>query len=477
VGDSTIYFASDRDGLMAVLRVSLGSGQVVRVVEGAGGLFDPEVSPDGRVMAAFALTDAGVQLVTFPVPTTTPSVGEVRGAVTTSVPAPLAVPSVRYSPLRTLVPRYWIPSTASSTRSDPLVGFFTTGRDVVGRHEIGVQGLWDTQTGEFSGDAGWRYAGFGVPTIDVALSQSWSAFVVSDSARRPVGELARRNRVLSLSATWQRARIRTGAFVSAGLELEARDFRTEPATLMAGLDPILRRTLQYPAGVVVVGWNDLRRAPIALGVEDGVSASLALRQRWRTDDADGTRAHSALADVRLFKSLPLPGHARHVVAVRGVAGWADRTSSRPFTTGGVSGSSLEVLPGFRIGDGQRSFGVRGFAPGSQEGVLAWGSSVEYRAPLSLIGRGAWPLPFYWQRSAVTLFGDAASAWCPAGAPSAGCLRGGTPQRTLASVGGELLFDVAVDYDTPTRFRVGAARPVLGEGTRAVAWYVALGVQF
>ncbi len=476
VNDRAVYFASDRDGAMAVHRVTLASGAVERVAEGGGGLFDPEISPDGQQLAAFVLTADGEQLITFPVPTTTTPAGAPRGAVAADPLAAVPTTASRYSPVRTLVPRYWIPSSASSTRGDPLMGFFTTGRDVVDRHAYGVQGLWDIETGEFTGDIGWRYAGFGVPTLDFSASQTLDAFALADSAGRVVGELARRNRTVAFSGTWQRPRVRTGAFLSAGMEMEWRDFASDPAPLLAQLDPLLRGTLVYPAGVVAVGWNNLMRSALALSTEDGVSASLVLRRRWRTDDPDATTAHSALADVRLFRSLPLPGHARHVLAVRGVSGYGDRTLSRPFSVGGVSGTTLEVLPGFRIGDAQRSFGVRGFPAGAQEGVRAWGSSVEYRAPLPRVGRSPWPLPLFWQRSALTVFGDAASAWCPAGAPSAGCPNGGTPQRTLASVGAELLLDVAVDYDTPTRFRGGVAVPVQGGARRAMG-YFSLGVAF
>jgi hypothetical protein len=315
-----------------------------------------------------------------------------------------------------------------------------------------------------------------VPTLDAAASQTWDAFPLVDSAGRRVGEIARRNRLVSLGSTWQRPRVRTGAFVVTAMELEWRDFRTDPAPLLAQLDPLVSRTLLYPAAVLGLGWNNLMRAPLAISTEDGVFVSLTGRHRWRSDDRAATASNSLLGDLRLFRSLPLPGHARHVLALRAVGGWAERTVARPFSIGGVSGSSVEVLPGFRLGDNQRAFAVRGFAPGTAQGVQAWAASAEYRAPLPLVGQGIWPLPAYWQRSSVTLFGDAASAWCPAGAPSAGCPSGGTPRTRLASVGAELALDVSVDYDVPTRFRVGAALPVEGAVSR-LRGYVSVGIQF
>jgi hypothetical protein len=475
-GDSTVVFASDRDGRMAVYAVSLRTDSVLHLVDGGAGVFDPEVSADGRALAALVLQEDGYHLLTMPMPT--------AGRAPTRSAAPREAtpvltdggPSRRYSPWRSVLPRYWIPSTLQGTRGDQLVGFLTTGRDVVGRHAVGAQGLWDPRRGEFTGDASWRYSGFGVPALDVSAAQSWDAFGVRDSAGVALGEVARRNRIVSVGSTWQRPRVRTGAFVVTALELEWRDFRTDPAPLLARLDPLVSQTLQYPGAVLGVGWNNLMRAPLAISTEDGVFVAVTGRHRWRSDDRAATAANSVLADVRLFHSLPLPGHARHVLALRAVGGWGDRTLARPFSAGGVSGSSVEVLPGFRLGDAQRAFAVRGFAPGVQQGVRAWATSAEYRAPLPLVGRGAWPLPAYWQRSSVTLFGDAASAWCPPGVPSAGCPTGGTPQTTLASVGAELALDVSVDYDTPTRFRLGGAMPVEG-AARRLRGYLSVGIQF
>jgi hypothetical protein len=44
----------------------------------------------------------------------------------------------------------------------------------------------------------------------------------------------------------------------------------------------------------------------------------------------------------------------------------------------------------------------------------------------------------------------------------------------------LLFDAAIDYDTPTRFRLGVAAPVHGRaavGAKSVTAYFSLGLPF
>src|SRR5690606_28297744 len=111
------------------------------------------------------------------------------------------------------------------------------------------------------------------------------------------------------------------------------------------------------------------------------------------------------------KSLPLPGFARHVIAVRGAYGHGDHRTTTAFVAGGNSGSSIEVLPGLSFGDSRRDFFVRGFDPGAQIGVRAAAASAEYRAPLGLIGRGVKLLPTYAQKASLIAFADGAMAWC------------------------------------------------------------------
>jgi hypothetical protein len=488
VDDRAIYFTSDRSGRSAVYRVRMGGavpGNVEQVARDPLGVYDAEVSPDGNRLAAFRLTPDGPRLVILPS----------SGAPIDAAPLTATFPPGKrdtivratgavhgYSPLRTLIPRYWVPTLGTSSRDNYRAGFHTSGTDVVGRYALSLDGSWDVKSGDLYGDGALTYRGFGRPVIDVGYSQGWSLFDVRTDSQVSVGEVVRRNRTAALTLGWSRPRVRQGFSVAAGTELEWRDFRASPESLSLKLDPPLpTSTLKYPALLVAAAWSTASRSALAIGPEDGISASVTARRRWRVSDPDGTRAHSVLATARLFKSLPLGGHARHAIALRGAVGWADSNITSLFAVGGVSGTSLELLPGYRIGDAQRSFFVRGFPSGAVQGTRAWGATAEYRAPLTRIARGLWPLPFYWQRSALAVFGDAGSAWCPALSHATQvCPAGGTPHTVLASAGAELLFDATLDYDEPTRFRVGIARPVRGRaaaGARAVTAYLSLGLPF
>jgi malate synthase len=54
---------------MAVYAVSLRTDSVLHLLDGGAGLFDPEVSPDGRALAALVLQEDGYHLLTMPMPT------------------------------------------------------------------------------------------------------------------------------------------------------------------------------------------------------------------------------------------------------------------------------------------------------------------------------------------------------------------------------------------------------------------------
>ena len=83
---------------------------------------------------------------------------------------------------------------------------------------------------------------------------------------------------------------------------------------------------------------------------------------------------------------------------------------------------------------------------------------------------------------LAVFGDAGSAWCPSSAQGTGACAGraAAPRATLASVGAELLLDAALDYDSPTRFRLGVAMPVRGReavGAKPATIFFTLGLPF
>jgi hypothetical protein len=210
--------------------------------------------------------------------------------------------------------------------------------------------------------------------------------------------------------------------------------------------------------------------------------SVTARERYRAGAMSSTASLSIVGATSGYKSLDLPGFAHHVLALRVAGGWADRRSATALEVGGASGGAVELLPGYTLGEGRRTFGVRGFERGAVYGTRAVAGSLEYRAPMALGGRGLGLLPLFFDRSSISAFADAGAAMC-ASAPlyPAICAPAPLIGRTIASTGAELGINAAIlDWDSPQPIRVGVAVPVAGRevtGTREASVYLAFGLSF
>ena len=279
-----------------------------------------------------------------------------------------------------------------------------------------------------------------------------------------VGTLSRRRRDADLLSTYLRQRVRSSFSLSLGAGLERREYFGDPASVLALVDTggIFRRA-DFPRVSLSAAYARYQRPPFAISPENGFTAAVTARERFKSGfNASGGPSTSIVGTTSLFKALNLPGYAHHVLATHVAGGWADTKANAYFEVGGVSGGTFQVFPGYTVGEGRRSFPVRGFPTGALLGVRAVAASVEYRAPLSITHRSISTLPTFLQRSMVTVFGDYGAAWCPSTlATRQVCTAPSQELRTeMASVGGELSVNAGLlSWDSGTRLRLGFAVPV------------------
>lgn len=485
-GDSLVLFVSDHEGTPMVFRGDVRTGAYDRLWATRTALRNPDASATGEHLAATMLLADGWAVVTQPMPAmpALPSgPPEVDRAPAPAVPAAAQETSARARSFRsweTVKPTWWLPSAAVSDEDAPMLGVMSGGRDVVGRHSWQGVVFRDLSRPEWSWNGGYSYAGLGNPVLSLGVDRDWAHVSIVDSeTQAAVGTLARTTDVISTSAYFVRPRVRLTTFAILGAEVGFDQFSTYPSTLIALIDPVFGSVRTNPAGVVSAGFSSMQRPGLSVSVEDGVAMQGTYRYR-ATGGVGRTAVQEAILTGSAAKSVPLPGFARHVVAVRGAYGVADRETRDPFELGGVSGSSLEVLPGLTYGDPQRTFFVRGFTPGVQRGNRAVAGSAEYRAPLARVGRGYKMLPVFLQKLSVLAFADVGAAWCEGEVVgSFSCRAPIAPRSWLASAGGELVFDAALQYDVLYRFRLGVASPVQGRdiGTRSATVYFTLGSTF
>ena len=501
-GDAGIVYSSDRTGVTQLYverfasPADLSRATTYRVSDVVTGLFEPQAAPSGDHAATVLFRGDGYHL----------GVGTCCAAGGTAVPAYLdtavtrvAAPIVdsgvarAYSPWRTFRPRYWLPTLNQGIENSWLYGAQTSGRDVVGRHAFAASiGIPSNNSGIVSA-AAYEYSGFGLPIIDLSASQDWvwlGNYFARDASKQVLGTVRRRVRDAEMDATWVRQRVRSAISVTGGVGVEHRDHFAVP---VEGGTPVTLGQIDttgslgtptYPRLVFGAGYANYQRPPFSISAEDGVILNLTIRDRLKSGVAAlGASTLSTVASAVLLKSFDFPGYAHHVLALRGAAGYADERSNGFYQVGGISGNPFEVIPGYTIGEGRKTFPVRGFAPGQIVGTRAFATSAEYRVPLLLTSHAPGILPFFFDRSSLTVFGDYGSAWCPsARAGRETCISPSlTRHIAIGSVGAELNLNAGIlSWDAPTRFRLGVALPLQNQATfgrSKVQVYYAAGVSF
>ena len=405
-----------------------------------------------------------------------------------------------YSPFSTLRPTYWFPevrppvAVAETTVGDvevprtEVLGFAfggsTAGFDVAGRHAYTGGARFDT-SGRRAGGASYEYRGLGNPTIGLAASQSWghNGVRVSDAGGAE-GEpetffvLDRRRRVAaSLSMGRPGYRTSVGVTFSAGLVQSDREVLDADLQASSGYR-LARPGATSSELAVALSASSARSHAFQMGNARG--AAFYLRGRTRRDldvpsgltglaDADRS-ADDLVGRFRAYLPLPGPGFAASVLAVRASAGAARGPATRAgyFSAGGNAGR----------------FAVRGHDTAARAGRRAWSASLEVRAPLALVNRGAGTWGLHLDRIFASAFVDAGNAW---GAGAAFAPAAPSGRRPLTSFGVELTTDVlAFLPQAPLRLRFGlAAVPdpdaMPGAPAEAPRWrrvfYVGAGVPF
>jgi hypothetical protein len=308
-----------------------------------------------------------------------------------------------------------------------------------------------------------------------------------DAKRTVLGEVFRRTRTGEALATWIRARARSSLSMTGGVALEHRTHSTTASVPLTGIDTSgALGAPTYPTLIAGASFANVQRPVFSISSEDGVQLNVTVRDRFNSGaNGKGGASYSTVGQAAVFKSLDLPGFAHHVLALRGSVGVADTRATGYYQVGGVSGSTYEIIPGYVIGEGRKTFPVRGFESGTLIGVRAATGTAEYRIPLFLNGWAPGALPFFLDRSSLTLFGDYGIAWCPDIKAGRDVCNQPSPVLTdkldIASIGAELNLNLGVlSWDVPYRFRLGMVSPTQNRlffQRNRVQTYIGGGVSF
>jgi hypothetical protein len=328
--DSGIYFSSDVTG-EAQLYFARSMDDTYRVSAVPTGLFEPQAR--GSQIASVLFRADGYHLGVSPCCT-----GSRVTALRDTNPPPIApvvienAPATKYSPWRTFIPRYWIPTLDDGIYGGVRIGAQTSGFDVVGRHRLSASLQVPTDNTGITGGAAYQYAGLGMPLIQLDASQDWTwqgTIFSRDAARTPIGELFRRTWIGEALATYVRARVRTSWSLTSGFGIEHRTHVTTKNIPLVSIDTNgTYGAPTYPTFIAGASFANYQRPPFSISPEDGVQLNVTFRDRFNSlPTGRGGASYSTVASAALYKSLDFPGFAHHVLALRGSAGVADERAS------------------------------------------------------------------------------------------------------------------------------------------------------
>ncbi len=507
-----LLWSSDRTGISNVFAVEVNgvsgrTGPVRQVTNVLQGVTHPEVDPSSSWIFLSAYHAHGWQIERMPFDPaswfepfpTDPRFLEEIGDAETRFALSIDTAGGAYRPWRTLLPRYWLPIIGSPDNAgrwevlDRGYGAWTSGGDVVGRHEYSAWFRWRPDSDRTDGRLSYSFAGLGNPILSASFAQSHDALGVAlarmDEEQPPDTLLpVERERSVGLSVFFPRRRWRDFA----SLTLSAAHVWEDRTLLEMDLRESSRYALTRPESrlgeaAASISFSNVRSYLYSVSEEKGLGALLRLRVRRDLNVADSLSGQAGWdrgftdlqGRIRLYASLPGPGFANHVLALRvsGGAGWGPGADASHFDLGGAAGRPETVVAVGSFGGSPLFFPLRGYGDGYRSGRYAWSASGEYRFPIILGHRGLGVLPLYLDRLSGALFLDAGNAWGPELAEAPHGFH--NPRRDpLASFGAELQVTALPLWTSLLTMRIGLAVPLSDRGrTERASVYFRLGPAF
>lgn len=475
-----VLFSSDRTGIANLYAADAATGELRQVTNVLTGAFHPDVSPDGGRIAFTLYRADGYHVATLPfAPSAWRPAPPVRPEVAVPAdgpaPPPAEAPSRPYSPWRSLLPRAWSPTFATS--GDALgwaAGAGIASEDVVGRHAYGLYAeVYPRSDFRLNAGLAYSYRGLGNPVLGLSAYQDWdeafASATVAGSDGLPVpSAILERERAATVSATLARPRFHSYAWLSGGVNLRGRE-RVWDRPAAAGVFALNDVPLDL-GGVVSAGISTAQTYEYSISPERGGLLSVSAQGRRYLEpfagDDEAAGYSRLLGRAQAFQPFRLWGYARHVLALRVAAGGEHGSRAPGLEVGGAGGLGSLGLAGGDLGLGESlDFPVRGYDEGAQRGDRAFSATAEYRYPIALVERGWRLVPAWLDRLWGTAFADAGAAWCVE-ACTPGLLGESERVRPLYSVGAELGVQLRVGYDLPLTLRGGLAVPLSGVEVRA-----------
>jgi len=442
---NTLYFASDRTGISNLYAYRLDTNELTQITNVLGGAFQPDVSPDGKVLVYVGYSSKGFDLFRLDIDPSRslPALPSFVRPNAEPLPQAAAVASEPYQPMYSLWPRSWQIAQDEDLDGARLTAT-TSGSDAVGFHGYSLSTSVSLVTGNVGTGVSYAYR---KPRFPVLLSGS-----VRQQDRQDLVVTGR-------SRTWQAlawsGSVGTRLSFPRGLHgfalrpdyafsyLEKREPYAVPLDPNAA-PPRLPRLGPDARLSLTISYSNSQRQ--AYDVSRSWGQSLTLRPSVR-NQVFGSRLNDVGLSFRAEQFVRFD--FRESVLALAYTG----ALKTPVAIGGFPAQATPLFD-YLIGTEPSPADVarlRGFEArrGDQLHVV----QVEYRLLLTRINRGYATLPLFARRVHLALFSDIGNAYV-------GSIDVGS---TAVGTGAELRFDWANAYSADYTLRFGIAQGLTAGG--------------
>lgn len=402
-----IIYTSDKTKVFNLFAYSIEDGRNYQVTHLLGGVFQADVSPDGREIVFSSYDSRGFKIgsvgytsenwMTTPGPAIEPywredvsaikdtdfdSIIRNRQSEIKNEPKP-------YSAAKTLLPSFWLP-TLSGDHQGTVAGAFTAGQDVLSYNTYLAQISYGTSSGK-------RYY-----DITYLNDYAYPTFILQTYARPvlysgliPGDGYFELNKSLILSMSAPLDYIESTYRFTLGYQVQEQEElgRVNNNTL-SKVNVFEGRRDNVSAGVE---FSNSLKYPYSISHEEGRKINLMYRHYSRETGSDLNSRELIVAYAEHYL-IPSDYFKHHVLylSLTGAASAGDRTVQQAFQLGGYPQQSPYPLRGYpsRFATGQ---------------YIATGT-LEYRAPVRYIFKGSGTKPFFYEKLHGAVFSDVGEVW-------------------------------------------------------------------
>lgn len=395
----TILYTADINGVFNLHSLDLSSGNSTQITHVLAGVMSADVSrADGTVavehysskgFTTAIITKGALRSMQTAAPSVAPAAYRVNSAM---LPSPVLqeqspLKSSPYSPVATLLPKFWLPSIIPETGTVSAFGVMTAGQDVLGRHSYLAKLLYGTGFDKTYFDTLYQY-GRHIPTLTLhgySLPLTYSNLLsTGDYTENESGLLAQLSSPLfSQDSDFS---------VSAGYHL--RDDRALSTGSLYAFDGSRVFEGRHDSLFAGIDFYDRYRYPWSITSEEGRSAGIKFEYFGR---ASGSSIETRKYTAAWQELVPLGGHHNLLAQLQG--GFADGKQPPQgfYQIGG--------LPSFL-----NPYGIRGYDSMFTNGSRVATGTLEYRFPLSYLLRGSGTAPLFYEKLHGALFAEAGETW-------------------------------------------------------------------